>query len=157
MKQNMVFSDSWTDNEPSAASLANLQKIQHGLLVGLGAVAAYVFIAVGIPDPFFENIVPVYLWLLLLVGPFAAGLVVYKFPSWQSIPLALRRRVILHSFSLSALTLSTTVLFNFQWHPYEAGHWVVSALATLFYGAGILWLSFRLHREIEEDKGELFP
>ena len=157
MKQNMVLNDSWSDDEPSAASLANLQKIHYSLFVGLGAVAAYIFIAIGVPDPFFENLVPVYLWLLLLLAPAAAGLVIYKFPSWQAIPLALRRRVILHAFSLSALTLSTTVLFSFQWHPYEAGHWLVSAVATLFYGAGILRLSFRLHREIEADRGELFP
>ena len=157
MKQNMVLNDSWSHDEPSSVLLANLQKIHYSLLVGLGAVVAYVFIAIGVPDPFFENLVPVYVWLLLLLVPAVIGLVVYKFPPWQAIPLALRRRAILHAFGLSTLTLSTTVLFSFQWHPYEAGHWVVSALATLFYGAGIVGLSFRLHRQIEEDKGELFP
>ncbi|MBK8903393.1 MAG: hypothetical protein IPM53_19580 [Anaerolineaceae bacterium] len=157
MKQNMVFNDSWNEEALSAVSLANLQKIQQGLLVGLGAIAAYVFIAVGIPEPFFENLVPVFLWLFLLMAPAAAGLVVYKFPAWQVILLAVRGPVILRSFSLSVHTLSTTVLFNFQWHPYEAGHWMVSALISLLYGAGILWLSFRLHRRVEEERGELFP
>jgi len=157
MKQNMVFTDFSIDDEQSAASLANLQKIQHGLLMGLGAVLTYFIMALSVADPFFDNLAPVFLWLMLLFAPAAAGLVVYKFPAWKAIPLTLRKQVILNAFSLSVLTLSTTVVFSFQWHPYEAGFWVISALATLVYGAGVIWLAFRLQRQIEEERGELFP
>ena len=157
MKQNMMFTDYPEVNDKSAASMANLDKLQNGLMIGLGAVLTYGVLAVSSPEPFFDSFASVFLWLMLLLAPAAAGIVVLKFPSWQHLPLAQRKNVILHSFGLSLLALCTTVLFSFQWHPYEAGHWLVSALVTLSYGSFILWLHFRLSRQGEREIGDLFP
>jgi predicted membrane channel-forming protein YqfA (hemolysin III family) len=157
MKQNVMFSDEREFGGQTAVTQANLDKIQQGLLIGLGSVLTYAVVAISSPEPFFTNSASIFLWLMLFLSPAIAGVVVYKFPSWQSIPLTLRRNMILQSFGLSVLALSTTIVFFLKWNPYEPGHWVFSFLITILYGIGIVFFAFRLQRRVENEKGDLFP
>ena len=155
MKQNIMFTNDLEKIELSSVTI--LHKIRQSLLLGLGSVLTYAVLAVSSPEPFFDNFVTIFLWLMLLLAPAIAGLVVCKFPSWQSIPLTLRINVILQSFGLSVLTLSTTIVFFLKWNPYQPGHWFMSAFVTVCYGSCILWLYSRMGRQVEQEKGELFP
>lgn len=106
MKQETMFPDYPELSEKSGASVASLQKIQHGLLVGLGAIFTYIILSVGAVEPPFDSFAAIFLWWMLLLAPIIAGLVVLKFPSWQKIPLALRKECIFQSFGLGLLSKS---------------------------------------------------
>ena len=157
MKQNMMFTEYPEEIEQSSVSALN--KLQQGLLVGLGSVLTYIVLTFSSREPFFDVVTSgaIFLWLMLFLAPAAAGIVVYKFPSWQSIPLSIRKNVILQSFGLSVLTLGTTVLFFLKWHPYQPGNWLMCAFFTVCYGAFLVWLLFRLGRQEPLERGALFP
>lgn len=157
MKQETMFPDYPELSEKSGASVANLQKIQHGLLVGLGAILTYIILSVGAVEPPFDSFAAIFLWWMLLLAPIIAGLVVLKFPSWQKIPLALRKECIFQSFGLGLLTLSTTFLFTLKWNWFMVDAVVTTASLTLGYGIFLIWLHFRLSRQVEYDAGDLFP
>ncbi len=157
MKQNMIFSDYPELNEKARATAASLQKWHQLLLVGLGAVITYAILGLSTPDNLFDTFSSVFLWLMLLLAPAVGGIVILKFPAWQSLPLSQRKETILYSFGLSLLTLSTVILFGIRLHPYDFGYLLVSSLVTVGYGLFILWLYFRLSHRAEAEKGELFP
>ncbi|GJM41365.1 MAG: hypothetical protein DHS20C20_16470 [Ardenticatenaceae bacterium] len=159
MKNDIMLTDEWELNVQADTSVVTLDKVQRYLLVGLGSILTYAVLTLGSSDPFFDAAAfgTVFLWLMLLFAPAAMGIVLYKFPSWQNVPLALRKNVILQSFGLSVLTMATTILFFLKWDPYQAGNWLFCTFITVCYGAIILRLHFRLARRVEDEKGELFP
>ena len=156
MKHNMMFKDYPEFAEQSGSSVESLNNLQRGLLVGLGAVLAYVAIAISSPLPFFDSFASIFLWIMLLLGPAVAGLVVLKFPSWQYLSLVLRKNVILQAFGLSFLTMSTMILFNIHWEASEQGI-VTSLFLTGSYSVFLLWLLFRIEKQAKREKEELFP
>ena len=159
MKQNMMFTDYSEGSEKSTVSIASLDRLQHGVLIGLGSVLTYVVLTFSTREPFFDMATSgaIFLWLMLLVAPAVAGLVVYKFPSWQSVPLTVRKNAILQSFGLSLFTLSTTIAYFLKWNPYQPGNWLMCAFITFCYGAILVRLSFHLGRQVQREEGELFP
>lgn len=157
MKQEMMFPDYPELNEKAAVTAASLQKWQTILWIGLGAVFTYAILGSSSPDNLFDSFASVLLWLMLLLAPAIGGIVILKFPSWQAIQLSQRKEVILYSFGLSLLTLSTIILFGITLHRYEPEYWLTSTGVTLAYGAFILWLYFRLSRQALTEKGDLFP
>ncbi len=157
MKQNMTFSDYPELNDKAIATAASLQKWQHFLLIGLGAVITYAILGTSTPDNLFDTFSSVLLWLLLLLAPAVGGIVILKFPAWQSLALSQRKETILYSFGLSLLTLSTVALFGYRLNPYDVGYILVSSLVPLGYGLFILRLYFRLSQQAEAEEGDLFP
>lgn len=157
MKQEMMLPDYPELNEKTAIIAASLQKWQTLLWTGLGAVCTYAILGISSPDSLFDTFASVFLWLMLLLAPAAGGIVILKFPFWQPLPLSQRKEVILYSFGLSLLTLSTVILFGIKLHRYEPEYWLTVTAVTLAYGAFILWLYFRLSQQALVEEGELFP
>lgn len=157
MKQDMMFPDYPELSEKSGASAANLEKIQRGLFIGLGAVFTYAVLAVSSSETPFDSFASVFLWWMLFLAPIAAGLVILKFPSWQKVPLALRKDTIIYSFGLGLLTLSTTILFTLKWNRHMVDAVVTTAFLTFCYGIFVIWLHFHLSRQVAPDAGDLFP
>ena len=157
MKQNMMFGDYLEVDQQSVASMAILGKIQRSLLIGLGAVLTFAVVAISSPEPFFDGFAVIFLLWMLFLAPAASGLVLLKFPSWQNTSIALRKNVILQSFGLSFLTLSTFIVFNYQWNRPMVDAMVTSYFVTFCYGLFMLWLVFHLRQMVEGEKGDLFP
>lgn len=157
MKQETMFPDYPELSEKSGASVANLEKMQRGLLVGLGAVLTYAVLAVGSSDVPFDSFASVFLWWMLFLSPVAAGLVIWRFHSWQIIPLALRKDTIMYSFGLGFLVFSIVLVVIFKWNRHMVDAVVTITFLTLCYGAFLLWLHFYLGRQIALDASNLFP
>ena len=157
MKQEMMFPDYPETTENATVTVSSLQKWQTFLWMGLGAVLTYAILGSSSPDNLFDSFSTVFLWLMLLLAPATGGIVILKFPFWQTLPLSRRKEVVLYSFGLSLLTLSTAILFGIQLHRYEPEFWLTTTAVTLMYGAFILWLYFRLSRQAVAEKGDLFP
>jgi hypothetical protein len=157
MKPNKMLTDYSELDEKSAESLANLDKMQRCLWIGLGSVLTYAALAMSVSEPFFDSFTSIFLWIMLLLAPAIAGIVVLKFPSWQEVPLMLRKNVILQSFGLSFLTLSTTIVFFVRWSLYQPGLWIASSLISICFGAFMIWLNFRLGQRVAHEMGDLFP
>lgn len=157
MKQNIIFSDELQFAGQMAELIASLKKIQQGLLLGLGSIITIAIFAIDSPQPTFVGSMSIFLWIMLFLIPAAVGIVMLKFPSWQKVPLALRKNAILQSFGLSLITLSTIVLFHVQWNPSDVGFIGSILFVTMCYGAVIVWLAFRLQRRVDNEESDLFP
>lgn len=133
-----------------------LGMIQKLFLMGWGSILTFVVLAFATTGPYQFGVLGMILWVILLLGPGAIAWMVWKWPTWQTVSLDMRRGLIFNGFLLSWATYLSFIAFNLAWYPYDTGFLAVISIVGLILGLSFIYIAKCLFRE-HEGVDELFP
>lgn len=164
MKGSIHFEQSELMSSEQAAQQRQLKTVQHGLLLGWGSVLTFIIMVFSAFDPYGLSIAGPYefgrggivLWLALLFVPGFGAFIIWRWPTWQQVPMASRRGVILSGLALSWVTYLSFVAFHIAWNFDDKGFVGIISFVGAILGLGLLYMANQLHKQIIQE-GELFP